>query len=128
MSTLTQSASVVKSERLRRSRRYRVDGATLRVSWLGLNGALNEVQRAFVLNVSEDGIEVELPAAAQLLSRVKLESEKYRLLGEGTVRYCRRTTARYLVGVEFVDGLHWRPPDDSIAEPIPLAGPNPQAS
>lgn len=128
MSTPTPSWSAVTRRDLRRTRRYAVDGATLRISWLGLNGSLFVVQRARVANVSEDGIEVELPEAAQLLSRVKLQGDQYNLLGEGTVRFCRRTTARYMVGIEFVDGLHWRPPDDSVAEPIPLSGPAPQAS
>jgi hypothetical protein len=128
MSTPTPSWSVVTRRDPRRARRYAVDGATLRVSWLGLNGSLFVVQRARVANVSEDGIEVELPEAAQLLSRVKLQGDQYNLLGEGTVRFCRRTTARYLVGIEFVDGLRWRPPDDSVPEPIPLTGPAAQAS
>jgi len=63
----------------------------------------------------------ELPEAAQLVTRVKLESDKHRLLGEGTVRHCRRMGSKYIVGVEFADGLRWCAPDDSTHEPVPLS-------
>src|SRR6185436_18331374 len=117
----TPSWSALKRKDLRRCRRYAVDGATLRVSWLGLNGTLKVVQQARVLNISEEGMAFELPEPAQLVTRVKLQSDKHRLLGEGTVRHCRRVGSKYVVGVEFVDPLRWRPPDDSITEPIALS-------
>src|SRR5438128_5574842 len=116
----TPSWSALKRKDLRRSRRYSVDGATLRVSWLGLNGSLQVVQHARVLNISEEGMAFELPEPAQLVTRVKLQSEKHKLLGEGTVRHCRRVGSKYVVGVEFADALRWRAPDDSMAEPVPL--------
>jgi hypothetical protein len=117
----TPSWSALKRKDLRKSRRYAVEGETLRVGWLGLNGTLNVVQHSRVLNISEDGIEIELPEAAQLASRVKLEGEKHRLLGEGSVKHCRREGAKYIVGVEFVDGLRWRPPAEPVTEPIQLS-------
>ena len=60
-----------------------MDGDTLRVSWLGLNGQLKVVQQARVLNISEEGMAFELPEPAQLVTRVKLHSDKHKLLGEG---------------------------------------------
>ena len=119
----TPSWSALKRKDLRRSRRYAVDGATLRISWLGLNGELKVVQHARVLNISEEGMAFELPEPAQLVTRVKLQSDKHRLLGEGAVRHCRRVGSKYVVGVEFSDGLRWRAPDDSVLEPIPLSDP-----
>src|SRR5437588_3642727 len=101
----TPSWSALKRKDLRRSRRYAVEGATVRVSWLDLNGTLKVIQSARVLNISEEGMAFELPEAAQLVSRVKLQSDKHKLLGEGAVRHCRRVGAKYIVGVEFVDGL-----------------------
>ncbi len=77
---------------------------------------------ARVLNISECGIAIELPEAAQLLSRVKLQSEKHGLLGQGAVRHCRRVGTKYVVGIEFTDGLRWHAPEGDIAEPIPLSG------
>src|SRR5260221_4071549 len=118
----TPSWSALKRKDLRRSRRYTVDGATtIRVAWLGLNGTLQVVHHARVLNISEEGMAFELPEPAQLVTRVKLHSDKHRLLGEGTVRHCRRVGSKYVVGVEFSDGLRWRAPDDSVLETIPLS-------
>ncbi len=117
----TPSWSALKRKDLRRSRRYTVDGATVRVSWLGLSGTLQVIHNARVLNISEEGMAFELPEAAQLVTRVKLQSEKHKLLGEGTVRHCRRVGSKYVVGVEFADALRWRAPDDSMAEPVPLS-------
>jgi hypothetical protein len=119
----TPSWSALKRKDLRRTRRYEVDNAMLRVSWLGLNGSLKVAHNARVLNISEEGIAFELPEAAQLVTRVKLQSDKHRLLGEATVRHCRREGSKYIVGVEFTDGLRWRAPDDSVLEPIPLSDP-----
>src|SRR5215472_2666411 len=121
MSIPTPSWSALRRKDLRRSPRYAVEGETMRVSWLGLNGALNMVQHSRVLNICEEGIAVELPQPAKLASRVKLESDKHRLLGEGTVKHCRRNGARYVVGIEFVDGLRWRAPEGPITEPIRLS-------
>jgi hypothetical protein len=118
---MTPSWSALKRKDLRRSRRYTVDDATLRVSWLALNGTLRVVQQARVLNVSEDGMAFELPEPAQLVTRVKLQSDKHKLLAEAIVRHCRRIGAKYIVGVEFSDGLRWRAPDDSVSEPVPLS-------
>ena len=123
MSTnVTPSWSALKRKDLRRTRRYAVDG-TLRVSWLGESGSLKVLHNATVLNICEDGMAFELPEPAQLVSRVKLQSDKHRLLGEAAVRHCRRDGgSRYIVGVEFVDGLKWRPPDEPVTEPIQLSG------
>jgi len=118
---ITPSWSALKRKDLRRSRRYTVDGATVRVSWLGLSGTLQVIHNARVLNISEEGMAFELPEPAQLVTRVKLQSEKHKLLGEGTVRHCRRLGSKYVVGVEFADALRWRAPDDSMAEPVPLS-------
>jgi hypothetical protein len=124
MSTnVTPSWSALKRKDLRRSRRYAVEGTTIRVAWLGLNGTLKVVQNARVLNISAEGMAFELPEPAQLVTRVKLQSDKHKLLGEATVRHCRRESSKYIVGVEFSDGLRWRPPDDSVAEPVPLSDP-----
>jgi len=119
----TPSWSALKRKDLRRSRRYAVEGETMRVSWLGLNGELKVVHQARVLNISEEGMAFELPEPAQLVTRVKLQSEKHKLLGEGTVRHCQRVGSKYVVGVEFSDGLRWRAPDDSVLEPVPLSDP-----
>ena len=119
--SISPSWSSLKRKDLRRTRRYAVENETLPVAWLGLTGSLNMVQNSRVLNISEEGIAVELPQPAKLASRVKLEAEKHRLLGEGTVKHCHRSGARYVVGIEFADGLRWRAPEGPIQEPIQLS-------
>ena len=120
-SNATPSWSALKRRDLRRTRRYNVEGATLRVSWLGPEGSLRTVQNARVVNICEDGMAFELPEPAELMSRVKLQSDKHNLLGEATVRNCRRVSSKYIVGVEFVDPLRWRAPEEPVIEPIALS-------
>jgi hypothetical protein len=121
-SNTTPSWSALRRNDLRKNRRYAVNGETIRVAWLGLNGTLKTVPHARVLNICETGISVEIPEPAQLLSRVKLEADKHNLLGEGTVRHCNRVGVQYIIGVEFVDGLRWRAPEEPVTEPISLSG------
>jgi len=116
----TPSWSALKRKDLRRTRRYAVEG-TLRVAWLGSNGSLKVAQNARVLNICEEGMAFELPEPAQLNSRVKLQSGKHKLLGEAAVRHSRREGGKYIVGVEFVDGLRWRAPEGPVTEPIQLS-------
>jgi hypothetical protein len=119
----TPSWSALKRNDLRRSRRYATAGETIRVSWLSPTGTLKMVQQARVVNISETGMAVEIPEPAQLLSRVKLQADKHSLLGEGTVRHCRRVGVQYVIGVEFVDDLRWRAPEGPVTEPISLSDP-----
>src|SRR5271169_11491 len=123
-SNATPSWSALKRNDLRRSHRYAVGGETMRVSWLGMNDTLNTVPHARVFNICEGGIAVEIPEPAKLLSRVKLQADKHSLLGEGTVRHCRRVGVQYIIGVEFVDDLRWRAPEEPVTEPITLSDPN----
>src|SRR4051812_43824111 len=121
MSTeMTPSWSALKRKDMRQARRYAVEG-TLRIAWLGTNGTLKLVQNAKVIDISEEGMTFELPEAVQLISRVKLQSDKHKLLGEASVRHCRRKGTKYIVGVEFVDGLRWKAPRDPVTEPIQLS-------
>jgi hypothetical protein len=115
------SWSALKRKDLRQHRRYTVENTLLRVAWLDVNGALKMAHDARVLNISEGGIAIELPEAALLLSRVKLQSDKHKLLGQGAVRHCRRQGSKYIVGIEFTDGLRWRAPEGEVTEPIPLS-------
>jgi hypothetical protein len=108
-----------KAKDLRRHRRYRVDAAWLRVSWLDLSGRMRTA-RTRALNISEGGIALELPEAAMPVM-VRFQSECFTLRGEGTVRYCRRAGAKYIVGLEFTNDLSWRAPNGEVSEPIRFA-------
>lgn len=102
----------------RRHHRYAVYGAVLRVEWLDVNGRMRET-RTRAVNVSEDGIAFQLPEALMPLL-VRFRSERCNVEGVGVVKQCRPNGKRYLVGLEFADGLRWRAPVGEVREPIPL--------
>jgi hypothetical protein len=112
-----------KLEDQREHRRYAVAETFLRVTWLDANGDVRIENGARPIDISERGMAVQLPEAALLLSRVRLESEKGELLGHGKVRYCRPVGEKYIVGIEFADSLRWSAPEGPINEPIPLCPP-----
>jgi len=112
------TAAREKDKELRRHRRYAVDSGVLQVSWLDAAGRM-QTTRTRALNICERGMALELPGPAMPLL-IRFQSEKYKVKGVGAVRYCRRTGAKYVVGLEFGDNLHWRPPEGEVREPIPL--------
>ena len=119
--TLLHSEEVQRSDPRRRHRRYAVDGGVLEVSWLDVNGRMKST-RSRVLNISENGIALQLPDEVMPLL-VRFRSDELKIEGVGVVRQCRRTGAKYLVGLEFTDGLHWRAPASDTEEPVPLCEP-----
>src|SRR6266704_3414728 len=116
------SWSALKRKDLRRHRRYAVDAGVLQVSWLDLSGKM-KMTRTRALNISEGGIAIELPEAAAPLSLVRFQSGRFKVLGAGAVRHCHRAGSRWVVGLEFTDGLAWRAPDGEVVEPIALCDP-----
>jgi len=79
--------------------------------------------RTRALNISECGMALELPEAAMPLSMIRFQSDRFKLMGSGAVRHCRRAGTRFIVGFEFTDGLRWRPPEEEVQEPISLCDP-----
>jgi len=67
---------------------------------------------------------IEFPEEVMPLM-VRFESARLKVKGAGMVRYCQRVGRKYLVGVEFTDGLRWRAPREGIQEPIPICDPKP---
>ena len=116
----TSTKSTQRGKDLRRHSRFSVDKGMLRASWVDENGQL-KVAQARVPNISESGMALVLPEQPRAASVVKLSSEKHRLLGSATVRYARRVGPNCIVGVEFINGLRWTPPDETVKEPIPLS-------
>ena len=119
-STIQTSWSALKRKDLRRHRRYAVDSGILQVSWLDITGAM-KMARTRALNVSEGGIALELPEAAMPQSMIRFQSDKYKIRGAGAVRHCRRAGTKFIVGLEFTEGLRWTPPEGEVQEPIPLS-------
>src|SRR4029453_12958517 len=111
------SWSAVRRKDLRHFRRYLVDAGILQVSWLDVTGKM-KMTRTRALNISSTGIALELPEAAMPLSMVRFQSDKYKVRGAGAVRHCHRKGNKFIVGLEFTDGLRWRPPQEEVQEPI----------
>jgi hypothetical protein len=122
-SAMQTSWSALKRKDLRQHRRYAVDGGILKVSWLDVTGSM-KMARTRALNISEGGIAIELPEAALPLSLIRFQSDKFNVRGAGYVRHCRREGSRYIVGLEFAEGLRWTPPAGEPNEPIPLCDPD----
>ena len=116
---MTSWSALKRSKDLRRHRRYVVDSGILQVYYLDASGKM-KVARTRALNVSEGGIAFELPEAVHPMSMIRFQSEKYKLFGSGAVRHCRRVGSKFVVGLEFTEGLRWTPPDGDVQEPIPL--------
>lgn len=87
----------------RRHRRVRCREA-IRLSWRDPRGDV-KYANAKCLDVSEQGISVELVEPVEVRSYVSLQSEKLKLAGTAAVRYCRRYAGKYLVGLEFSAGM-----------------------
>ena len=104
---------------LRRYRRYLVDAGILQVSWLDATGKM-KMTRTRALNISSTGIAIELPEAAMPLSMVRFQSDKYKVRGAGAVRHCHKKGTKFIVGLEFTEGLRWRPPQEEVQEPIAI--------
>jgi hypothetical protein len=109
------------SNDLRRRRRYAVDACVLQVSWINTSGKM-ETARTRALNVSENGIALQLPSAAMRML-VRFRSDRFKMSVAGAVRYCRRAGSKYVVGLEFIENFHWMPPKEDVGEPIPLCDP-----
>jgi PilZ domain len=118
-SVMQTSWSALKRKDLRKHRRYAVDSGVLQVFWLDTTGKM-KMARTRALNISEGGMAIELPEAAAPLSLLRFESNKYKIHGSAAVRHCRRVGSKYIVGLEFTQGVHWRAPEGDVVEPISL--------
>jgi hypothetical protein len=76
----------------------------VRVSWQDRLGQV-KYANAKCLDVSEQGISVELVEPVELRSYVSLRSDKLKLAGTAAVRYCQRKAGKYMIGLEFSAGL-----------------------
>jgi PilZ domain len=122
ISVMQTSWSALKGKDMRRYPRYAVDSGILQISWLDTTGKL-KMARTRAINISEGGMAIELPEAAMSLSMVRFQSDRFKTRGQGVVRHCRRVGSRFIVGLEFTEGLRWRAPEGEIQEPVPICDP-----
>lgn len=91
-------------------------GSAVGISWQDGHGRFRATQ-ARGIDISENGLQVELTEPIELRTAIHLQAEKYRLAASGAVRHCERWGPRYRVGLEFTAGFRWKP------EPAPPEGP-----
>lgn len=81
----------------------------VRVAWQDRLGR-DKYAIVHILDISPEGLLLELPEPVEPRSVLTIQSQGLHLHGSGAVRYCRRVFGRYVVGLEFVAGLKWKPP------------------
>jgi hypothetical protein len=118
---MNKETTTSESKDRRRHRRYEVKAGDLQVCWLDQTGTL-KVTRTHALNNSENGIALQLQQPV-LPMRIRYQSGRFNIQGIGAVRQCRRAGQKYVVGLEFTEGLRWRAPVDEVPDPIPLCSP-----
>lgn len=94
--------------KLRRHDRI-VASAAIRVAWQDRLGR-DKYATVHTFDISAGGLRLELPEPVEPRSVLTIQSQELHLHGSGAVRYCRRAFGRYVVGLEFVAGLKWKPP------------------
>ena|SRR5579871_1593334 len=83
----------------RREARYPLTCA-LQISWQRANGEPCS-SRAICREVSLHGARVECSESIAARSNIYLSAPSYGLMGNATVRYCRRQGTKFAIGLEF---------------------------
>lgn len=94
--------------KLRRQQRM-TTSASIRVAWQDRLGR-DKFTTVHSFDISPAGMRMELPEAVDPRTVVTLQSQELRLHGNASVRYCKRVSGHYVVGLEFLAGLEWKPP------------------
>jgi hypothetical protein len=82
--------------------------APVQVSWRDRLGN-EKFASAEVLDLSEAGMRIKVPESVGEQTLVTLRSDRLALHGRASAKSCVRQGAKYLVGLEFVGGLNWKP-------------------
>ncbi len=73
---------------------------TLQVSWLARTGETKTI-RAKCLDISELGARIECEQPIEFRTQVYVQAPGHGLMGNATVRYCRRTGIKHNIGLMF---------------------------
>ncbi|HXM40948.1 MAG TPA: hypothetical protein VN924_06825 [Bryobacteraceae bacterium] len=71
-----------------------------KISWQTRSGEMKTLG-AKCLDLSDLGARVECDSPIDFLTNVYLQAPAYGLMGNATVRYCRRSGIRYMIGLLF---------------------------
>jgi hypothetical protein len=88
-----------KEENVRTGERRPFHGA-VQVSWQTRSGE-TRVIRAKCIELSDQGARIECENPIDLRTRVYLQAPAYGLMGDASVRYCRRSGIKHMVGLMF---------------------------
>ena len=67
-------------------------------------------------DISESGLRLEMPEALPVQSQISLRSIDLRLHGRASVKHCTKHGTKFILGVEFVGGLRWKPTSAEMEE------------
>ena len=82
----------------------------VQLTWKDANGNA-QVSRGRLVDISEAGMRVELPEPLEKLTYLTVRADGLGIHGTASVRSCIRKGLKYVVGLEFSAGLHWKPKD-----------------
>jgi len=74
------------------------------ISWEDARGGPKQTQ-ARCLDVSEEGLRIEVPEPIPVQSRVSLRADRINFHGSGTVKYIARRGAKYILGLNLSHAL-----------------------
>jgi len=90
---------VERTEDIRTAERRPFQGA-VQVSWQTRSGETKTI-RAKCTDLSDLGARIECESPIDLRTNVYVQAPAHGLMGNATVRYCRRSGARHIVGLLF---------------------------
>jgi hypothetical protein len=90
---------VQQTEDIRAGQRRPFQGV-VQVSWQARSGETKTV-RAKCLDLSDQGARIECEPPIEFRTQVYLQAPAYGLMGNATVRYCRRSGIKHIVGLLF---------------------------
>jgi hypothetical protein len=90
---------VERTSDIRTGERWAFQGV-VQISWQTQSGEMKTV-RAKCLDLSEQGARVECESPIDFRMNVYLQAPAYGLMGNATVRYCRRSGMKHIVGLLF---------------------------
>jgi len=100
---------------LRRHERVLLD-SPVQVLWRDRSGVDNTVHGR-VIDVSELGIRIKVPAAIDKGVYVTMHAAKVPLQGTAAVKSCKQQGLGYVIGLEFTRGLRWKPKPAGVESP-----------
>jgi hypothetical protein len=82
----------------------------VQIVWKDRDG-LDRVLTGRTIDVSKNGMRVEVSSRIEERTYVTLRAEALKLHGSASVRRCARYGSKFMVGLEFSGGLQWKPPE-----------------